>query len=188
MMTTLERITCGALLLAPLIALAPARAQAPGTPAFRPAPTPDATVYWFDVHSLQPASPGVAIVPPINLFGISFTSAASGDTQWVETDAPVPPGFLVTGVRLCYELASSRSFISQIRLAQVNDPPVNATVRLDDGTDLRAVGPVCTDSTRTSAPIDPQRGALLFSLRGSFAVPGDWIRVIAAGLVLERRR
>ena len=49
----------------------------------------------------------------------------------VQTTLEIPPGQLINGVRVCYELTNSRSFISQILLAQVQDPPSTANVILD---------------------------------------------------------
>ena len=97
--------------------------------------------------------------------------------------AEVPPGFAVRGVRLCYELTSKRSFISQIRLAQVQDPPASASVLLDDGTDLTNPGPVCVNSAPAS--VDPGAGALLVSLRVNFGSTSDEIAVRGLGLLLS---
>jgi hypothetical protein len=85
-------------------------------------------------------------------------------------------------VRVCYELSNRRSFITQIRLAQVNDPPSSATVMLDDGTDQTAVGPICVNSTTTT--VDPSRGEVLLSLRVNFGNTSDKIVVRALGLHL----
>jgi hypothetical protein len=163
--------------LAALLAVAPqASAQLPRT-----------SVHWINIGTLAPASSGVTVEPDTSVFGVFFRSSVAGDSQWVETGVPVPPGFLVDGVRLCYELQrGSRSFVSQIRLAQINNPPVNATVMLDDGTDLTQPGPVCVNSELARTPIVPDAGALLFSLRGNFGAAGDRIRLISAALLLER--
>jgi hypothetical protein len=54
-----------------------------------------------------------------------------------------------------------------VRLAQVQNPPSNALVLLDDPTHLNDAGPVCVDSQSTP-PIDPQAGAPLLDLRVNF--------------------
>ena len=99
----------------------------------------------------------------------------------------MPPGYLVTGVRFSYETRSSStdtpSFISQIRLAQVQDPPATALVLLDDGTDLTAPGPVCADSAAPAEPIYPAAGALLLALRVNFASTDD--RIVVRGVALD---
>jgi hypothetical protein len=92
---------------------------------------------------------------------------------------------MVEGVRVGYELTSSSSFISQIRLAQVQDPPQSAFVLLDDGTDQTDVGPKDVDSQSTS--IDPGTGPLLLSLRTNFGNTADRIVVRSLGLHLREK-
>ena len=74
----------------------------------------------------------------------------------------------------------------RVAVLTIDNPPVNALVMLDDGTDLRDPGPVCVNSELARTPIAPDAGALLFSLRGSFGAGGDRIRLISAALLLER--
>lgn len=122
------------------------------------------------------------------LTGLVITSTttgevgASGGNKVVHMAVEVPPGYMVAGVRVGYELSSSGSFISQIRLAQVQDPPKTAMVLLDDPSDHTAVGPVDVDSAATS--IDPAAGPLLLSLRTNFGDTADKIVVRSLGLHL----
>ena len=110
--------------------------------------------------------------------------AEGGGNKVVETAVQVPPGYLVDGVRVCYEYSSAASFISQVRLAQVQDPPDTASVLLDDGTDLLDPGPVCVDSAAPFAEtIDPAPGALLLSLRVNFGDTAD--RIVVRGVALH---
>jgi hypothetical protein len=100
-------------------------------------------------------------------------NSVSGGNKVVELGLEVPPGWLLRGVRVCYELSDARSFISQIRLAQVQDPPAIALVFLDDGMDLIDPGPVCVDSAQlTGSEIDPSVGSVLLSLRVNFDAAG----------------
>jgi len=100
--------------------------------------------------------------------------ADGGGNKVIEKGLLVPPGNLVNGVRICYELTSEDSYISQIRLAQVQDPPDSALILLDDGTDLTGQGPICVDSTAPfSEPIDPVAGSLRLSFRVNFTTPAD---------------
>ena len=100
-------------------------------------------------------------------------NSVSGGNKVVHMALQVPPGWLLRGVRVCYQLSDPKSFISQIRLAQVQDPPAFALVHLDDATDLVAPGPVCTDSAMlTGAEIDPAKGSVLISLRVNFSATG----------------
>lgn len=107
--------------------------------------------------------------------------ADGGGNKVVHAAVQVPPGYRVIGVRVGYELTDARSFISQIRLAQVQKPPSSAVVLLDDGTDLTSPGPVYMDSQPTS--IDPAGGPLLLSLRVSFGDTTD--RIAIRGLALR---
>lgn len=108
--------------------------------------------------------------------------ATGGGNKVVEKGLQVPPGFLISGVRVCYELSNPRSFISQIRLAQVQEPPATALVLLDDATDLTNVGPVCVDSEAVS--IDPSVGAVRLSFRVNYGDVTDRIVLRAVGLNL----
>src|SRR4030095_551807 len=58
-------------------------------------------------------------------------NAQGGGNKVVHMGLQVPPGYAIRGVRVCYELTNKRSFISQIRLAQVQTPPQSAVVLLD---------------------------------------------------------
>jgi len=156
----------------------------------------DSTV-WINHLDFLPGDPSVttsfnAVNSGIGggLSGLVITSttlgedAVGGGNKVIEKGVQVPPWYLVTGVRVCYELKNTRSFISQIRLAQLQDPPGTALVVLDDGTDLTAIGPTCVDSTPASAPINLADGALRLSLRVNFADLTDAIVLRGVGLNL----
>lgn len=159
-------------------------------------------VLWLDHFGLLPGSPelitshrSTSSCPGFSscLTGLVIESTTTGDTfasggnKVVHMAAGVPPGFDVTGVRVCYELSSSASFITQVRLAQVQDPPSSAVVRLDDGTDLTATGPACVNTTGPFlGPINPEPGALLVSLRLNYDSTEDRIVVRGLGLLLQK--
>ena len=123
------------------------------------------------------------------LSGLNIQSTTTGDigiqggNKVVEMGVPTIPGYTIIGVRVCYELSDPRSFITQIRLAQLQNPPSSALVMLDDGTDFVNKGPVCVTSAATS--IDPQKGAVRLSLRLNFGSTSDVIVVRGIGLVLK---
>ena len=108
--------------------------------------------------------------------------AQGGGNKVVWSALEVPLGFVVVGVRICYELTSKGSFISQVRLAQVQNPPSSALVLLDDPTNHTAVGPLCVDVK--SPTIDPEKGALLLDLRVRFGSTSDRIAIRGLGLWL----
>src|SRR5437867_500512 len=94
--------------------------------------------------------------------------ALGGGNKVVEMAPEIPPGYVIRSVRVCYESTSSGSFISQIRLAQVQDPPATALVLLDDPTDLTDPGPKCVDSGPPFVTVNPSLGSVLLSLRVNF--------------------
>jgi len=156
----------------------------------------DATVMWINHLDFLPGDPSAvtsfnAVSSGIGggLSGLVITSTTTGEdaegggNKVVEKGVQVPPSYLVTGVRVCYELTSAESFISQIRLAQLQDPPGTASVLLDDATDQKATGPTCVD-TVPSVEINPASGALRLSLRVNFGNTADAIVLRGVGLSL----
>ena len=151
-------------------------------------------VMWIDHLALLPGDPSVktsfnAVNSGVGggLSGLIIQSTTTGDqaqgggNKVVETAVEVPPGFQITGVRICFENSNPRSFIEQVRLAQVQNPPSTAVVKLDDPTHLNQAGPICVDSQPTS--IDPSVGSVLLSLRVNFGNTADKIAV--RGLALH---
>ena len=129
---------------------------------------PQKTIMWINHFDLLPGDPSVktsfnAVSSGVGggLTGLVIQSTTTGENaqgggnKVVHMGLQVPPGYSIRGVRVCYELSNKRSFISQIRLAQVQTPPQTAIVRLDDGTDQTNPGPICVDSAATA--VDPSR-------------------------------
>jgi hypothetical protein len=187
----------GTLLLASaLIALSSAAFAREQPALFKPA---QATLMWINPLDLLPGDASVqtsfnAVSSGVGggLSGLIVGSSTTGDTassggnKVIEKGLEIPPGYLVKGVRVCYESSNARSFITQIRLSQVQDPPSSAIVRLDDGTDLTNPGPICVNSQSTA--IDPKAGAVFLSLRTNFGNTSDLIVIRALGLFLEKTR
>jgi hypothetical protein len=157
---------------------------------------PRKTIMWVNHFDLLPGDPSVttsfnAVSSGVGggLTGLVIQSSTTGENaqgggnKVVHMGLEVPPGYLIRGVRVCYELSSRRSFISQIRLAQVQTPPQSAIVLLDDGTDQTNPGPICVDSAATT--VDPSLGEVLLSLRVKFGNTSDKIVVRALGLLLS---
>lgn len=182
---------CTASLCLYVSAISPAAAKPP-------APHGHTSIMWINHLDFMPGDGSVSVAsfpgPTAVVHGLSglvIRSAFLGDTgegginKVVEKGLQVPPGFLITGVRVCYELADPRSFITQIRLAQVQDPPGSALVLLDDATDLTDAGPLCVNSASTL--IDPSLGAVRLSLRVNFGDTADEIVLRAVALQLLRK-
>jgi hypothetical protein len=147
---------------------------------------------WLNHLDLLPGDPSVTTsFDAVQSHGLILQSLTTGEiapgggNKVVEMGIDVPPTFMITGVRVCYQLTNPRSFISQIRLAQTQDPPGTQLAMLDDGTDQTNPGPVCVDSEDTS--IDPSAGAISLSLRLNFGDTADQITVFAIGLRLQGR-
>jgi hypothetical protein len=152
---------------------------------------------WIDHLVFLPGDPSVqtsfnAVNSGVGggLSGLVITSSTVGDeaqgggNKVVETALEVPPGFDIVSVRICYENSNPRSFITQTRLAQVQNPPSTALVLLDDPTHLDAAGPVCVNSQ--TVVVDPAKGSVLLSLRLNFADTSDKIVLRAVGLNLVK--
>lgn len=157
---------------------------------------PRRTIMWINHFDLLPGDPSVttsfnSVSSGVGggLTGVVIQSSTTGEdvpgggNKDVHMGLQVPPGYLIRGVRVCYELSSRRSFISQIRLDQIQVPPDHSLVHLDDATNHTDPGPICVDSQATK--IDPKRGAVLLSLRVNFGDTSDRIVVRALGLHLS---
>ena len=161
----------------------------------KPTPKPLSMIMWLNHLSLLPGDASVitsfnAVSSGVGggLSGLVIQSTTTGDTgtsggnKVVEKSLDIPPGFLVKGVRIGYENSNTRSYITQVRLAQVQNPPATAVVMLDDPAHLNAAGPTFHDSAATS--INPAAGPLLLSLRVNFGDTSDKIVVRGLGLHL----
>ncbi|NIT56868.1 MAG: T9SS type A sorting domain-containing protein [Aliifodinibius sp.] len=136
---------------------------------------------WLSPLTMSTNEPDISINPASPAQSIRVTTAASGDLQWVNLGLPVPSNVQIDSVKLCYELSSSSSFISQIRLTSMTTPDA-ATVMYDDPTDLTNVGPTCYSSHVDGLVPD---GAITLSLRLNYASASDWIDFGAIGLVVS---
>jgi hypothetical protein len=152
-------------------------------------------IMWVNHFSLLPGDPSVkthfnAVNSGVGggLTGLVIHSSTTGDeahgggNKVVQKALDIPPGFQITGVRVGYENSNARSYITQVRLAQVQTPPGTALVLLDDPTHLNAAGPTYANSAATS--INPASGPLLLDLRVNFADTSDRIVVRGLGLLL----
>jgi len=159
----------------------------------------DAKIQWVNHFDLLPGCPEIttsfrSTSSEIGggLTGLVMASTTAGDTcedtgnKVVQMALELAEDTRITGVRLCYESTDAGTFIDQIRLAQVQDPPATAVVMLDDPTPLTNPGPVCVDSAKTS--VNSSKGSVLLSLRSMFganAAPPGRIVVRALGLYVK---
>ena len=87
-------------------------------------------VMWINHLDLLPGDPSVfTSFNAVQSGGLVVQSnttgeiAQGGGNKVVHTALQVPPDYIIKRVRVCYELSNSRSFISQIRLSQLQNPP-----------------------------------------------------------------
>jgi hypothetical protein len=152
-------------------------------------------IMWINHFALLPGDPSVKIsYNAVNsgvgsgLTGLVIESTTIGDeaqgggNKVVQRALDMPPGYQIIGVRVGYENSNARSYITQVRLAQVENPPATALVLLDDPAHLNAAGPNFHNSVATS--IDPAKGPLLLDLRVNFGSTADRIVVRGLGLLL----
>jgi hypothetical protein len=148
-------------------------------------------IMWINHLDLLPGDPSVLTsFNAVQSGGLVVRSTTTGEiaqgggNKVLHMALQVPPDYIIKRVRVCYELSNSRSFISQIRLSQLQNPPSQAVVMLDDGTDHTNPGPVCVASADTT--VDPSLGAVALDLRVNFGSTADSIVVLALGLVVTR--
>ena len=159
-------------------------------------PRPKKTIMWVNHFDLLPGDPSVTtsfnavssgvgggLTALVIQSSTTGENASGGGNKVVQMGLQVPPGYSIGGVRVCYELTNKRSFISQIRLAQVQSPPQSALVMLDDATDQTNPGPICVDSA--AANVDPSLGEVILSFRVNFGNTADKIAIRAVGLHLS---
>jgi hypothetical protein len=160
-------------------------------------PTSVNVMWWTNHLDLLAGDPSVrtsfnAISSEVGngLSGLIIQSSTIGDNSTqggnkvVQKALEVPPGHTVKGIRLCYELSNNRTFINQIRLTQVQNPPDRAVVLLDDLVSLNNKGPICVNSQQTSSSTDPANGPILLSLRINSGDASDRIVIRGLGLLL----
>ncbi|MFL5798314.1 MAG: hypothetical protein ACJ77A_10325 [Actinomycetota bacterium] len=152
--------------------------------------SPRGPATWLNHLELRPGDLSVTTSHnAIQSHGLIVSSSTTGDiaqgggNKVVTMAVHTLPDYLITGVRICYELSNTRTFISQIRLSQTQHPPNTQLVMLDDGTDHTDPGPRCVNSAGTS--IDPAKGAVTLSLRVNVGNTSDRINILAVGLHLQ---
>jgi len=162
----------------------------------------EARLQWVNHFDLLSGDPSVTKTSSLStnsgvgggLTALVISSSTTGDVdsfsgnKVVQMALELQPKTRIVGVRLCYELSDpgpSGSYIEQIRLAQIQNPPSSALVLLDDATVQDAAGPTCVNSALASPPIQAKNGSVLLSLRVNFSNTSDLIAVRAVGLLVN---
>jgi len=157
-------------------------------PTPQPLPQPPKTfTTWINPLDFVPSDPTITTSLDFNPgvgTGLLIGSTATGESKGVEKGIQVPPGFLISGVRVCYELSNAASYISSISLSQLQNPPIASTLLLNDERNLTLKGPICVDSATLSTPADPSEGMIRLGFGVNFASDKDLIVILAVGLHL----
>ncbi len=136
---------------------------------------------WMSPLPAVSGVPGVTITQSIPSTSIRVMSASTGDYKWIDIPLALPSDLKIDNIHLCYELASSSSFISQVRLTSMTTPDV-AWVRNDDGTDITDPGPNCVIANGGGTLVD---GSMTLSLRLYFSSSEHWIDIGGIGLMVS---
>lgn len=111
---------------------------------------------------------------------LEIKSASPGDQKRISLPLQSYSHKKIKKVTVCYKLSSAASFITQLQLNELTQPPV-ATAKHDDGTNLTITGGQCYES----GPVSLQpTGALNLVLRFDFANTTDIISIGAIGLTV----
>ena len=129
------------------------------------------SLLWVDPLGLKPGSPNVeASLDPLEAggglgaSGVVIKALEGEGPRRVEMGLSVPPGLLVKGVRLCYEVSSEAFSIDEVRILQLQDPPTSDALVFQDETDLTSAEAVCVDTAEAEELIDPTAGSLRLQL------------------------
>ena len=162
----------------------------------------EARLQWVNHFDLLPGDPSVTTTSSLStnsgvgsgLTALVIGSSTVGDVdsfggnKVVQMALELQPRTRIVGVRVCYELTdpgAGGSFVDQIRLAQIQNPPSTAVVLLDDPTAQNAAGPTCVNSALVSPPVKAKNGSVLLSLRVKFSNTTDLIAIRALGLLVN---
>ncbi len=150
------------------------------------------TIQWINHLDFRPGHPVVQTsfnaVNPGTLVVRSTTLGdivPGGGNKVIEMSLQVPPRHLLKGVRICYRTTNRRTYITQTRLAQLQNPPASWLVRLDDPTNHNSLAPVCENSLEVPTAINPVAGSIRFPLRFYFGSVSDSVVIYAVGLWLQ---
>jgi hypothetical protein len=143
---------------------------------------PEAGLLWINPLDLR-GGPGVALSLESAVSPGLVVAGAAPDV--VQAGLQVPPGFAVTGVKVCYVPGVSGSHVSSVQLLQYDVPPTVPTVVLNDPFVAPAsTDPLCVD-TSTVVSVDPSAGGPLFLSLGLSLSALDSISIRGIGLQIE---
>jgi hypothetical protein len=137
---------------------------------------------WLSPTGFISGDPTLQISYPfVSHPGTVITCTAPGDLKWISIGLHLLPDAIIEDIIVSYELSSSQSFISQVRLTDMTAPN-SATVLHDDPTPLKST----TTGTYTSHTGGLRAaGAATVHLRLNFQNVHDEIRLGPVGAVFR---
>lgn len=110
---------------------------------------------------------------------------SDGGNKVLQTALVLPKNTQISRVRVCYENTSSFSYITEVGLIQVEDPPSTGVVKLDDKTNLTSTAPICVNTSAARPAIKSKSGPVLLVIRFNMANPDDKIVIRGLGLIVK---
>ncbi len=117
--------------------------------------------------------------------GISGDVFSDKGNKVIQTALVLPKNTQISRVRVCYENTSSFSYITELGLIQVMDPPSTGVVKLDDKTNLTSTAPVCVNTSAVKPAIKSSSGPVLLVIRFNMANADDKIVIRGLGLIVK---
>ncbi len=137
---------------------------------------------WLGPTAYVTGDPSLRISYPfVSHPGAVVTCTAPGDLKWISIGVALPQKAKIEQVIVCYEVSNSQSFISQVRLAEMETPD-HATVLHDDPTPLQSTSPATYASSVGGLAAE---GAVSVELRLNFQNTSDEIRLGALGVTFQ---
>ncbi len=136
---------------------------------------------WLSPTDYVTGDPALQIeYPSVSHPSTIVTSETTGDLKWISLSLRLPEDTIIEEVIICYQVSNARSFISQLRLAEMGTPD-HVLVRHDDPTDLQSTTPARYSSLVPG--VVPARGtAMMLELRLTFQDTEDRISFGAVGV------
>lgn len=145
---------------------------------------PTTTTIWLSPTDFVSGDPTLKTrYPSVSSPNTTVTCTSPGDLKWVSVGLRLPQNVKIEEIMVCYQVSNSQSFISQIRLVEMNTPN-KATVIHDDGTDLRSTSPICYTSP-VGGKVPSPGTAVTLALRLTFQNANDKIMLGAVGVKID---
>ena len=142
------------------------------------------TTLWISPTEYVTGDPSLVIgYPFVSHPSTVVTSKTTGDFKWVSVGLRLPPSVSIEEVTVCYQVSNPQSFISQVRLVEM-DTPEQAVVIHDDGTDLKSTTPTCYTS-HVGGKVPTPGTAVTLALRLNFHHTNHRILLGAVGVAVQ---